>query len=264
MPAMPTRILTKLARRATLGTVCWATVAVLTFSAQAQPGTANWQEAVGRLNLSGFDWQRHCTATLITRRTVLTAAHCLYVDSRNRWAKPSEINFLAGYDRGRYASHLRAERVVRADGVRPNRPLRLADAAMDWAIIVTQKAAPASISPLPVDTEALDAPLLAAGYVRGRAHALSESDHCQILTAGGASRLIAHTCPLGPGASGGPLIALTISGPRVVGIQTGQSDGTGYAIPARTFAPEVVSALDLLGFAGDATQTAVRPAEASQ
>jgi len=225
----------------------WGIPAAAAIAAVASTGpsaAADWERAVGRLNLSGFDWQQHCTATLITRRAILTAAHCVYVDSRGRWAKPAEVNFLPGYDRGNYITHMRATRIVRADGFTPTRSPSLADAAKDWAIVVTREPAPAGITPVPLRASMPEPPLVAAGYVQDRPHALTLRNGCRIRDGGAPGlRIVAHTCPLGRGASGGPLIAHIAAGPRVVGVQTSQWESTGYAIPASTFAPEVAAAL---------------------
>ncbi|MDQ2095207.1 trypsin-like serine peptidase [Rhodalgimonas zhirmunskyi] len=67
----------------------------------AESQRAPWS-AIGRLNHAGHRVYGHCTATLISDRVVLTAAHCLWDPTTNRWIAPARFTFLAGYHGGDY------------------------------------------------------------------------------------------------------------------------------------------------------------------
>src|SRR3954454_3075490 len=64
-------------------------------------GQAPWR-ALGR---GQTELGARCTGFLIEPRTVLTAAHCLYVKTTGAYVQPGSVHFLLGYDRGRYAGH---------------------------------------------------------------------------------------------------------------------------------------------------------------
>jgi protease YdgD len=225
-------------------------LAALALAVAAGPtgaGAADWRDAVGRINLAGFDWRQHCTGTLIAPRMVLTSGHCVYVSSRGRWARAAELHFLAGYDGGDYAAHLRAERVIRPQADAPGEAMTAKQAAGDWAVIVTTAPAPARIPRLPLARERSAERLAVAGYLRERRHALTVSENCQVVAGARAPGLIPHDCPMGPGASGGPLLERADGSYRVVGVNVGMRAAAGppvgYAVPSATFAHRVAAAV---------------------
>ena len=58
----------------------------------------------------------HCTGFAIDARTILTAAHCPWLERPRNWIRPTSLHVLAGYDRGKYRQHMRVfEYRVRLD-----------------------------------------------------------------------------------------------------------------------------------------------------
>src|SRR5271154_3135713 len=89
-------------------TLCFI-VALLPLIGQAAPQRIHVDaaeypfSAIGRLNVGGHGY---CSAVLVAERIVLTAAHCLWLPSENRWWPPSAGVFCAGLSRRRGAAAL--------------------------------------------------------------------------------------------------------------------------------------------------------------
>jgi protease YdgD len=193
--------------------------------------------AVGRVNRASGGF---CTGTLIGPHHVLTAAHCLF-DRGGRRIVPSDIHFVAGYQRGNYLAHSVARALVVPQGYRPDAAMRVDVLAEDWAVVVLRE--PIDIRPVPVwavdRVPSAGDRLVRAGYGRDRAHLLSVHEGCGIAGRSGGDRLLLHSCDATRGDSGSPLLRRTEKGIGLVGIDVGvvRSGGAdhGVAVSAAGF-----------------------------
>lgn len=196
--------------------------------------------AIGRLNTSTG---RHCTATLIARDAVVTAAHCVHDPRTGLRVRPSTLHFLAGYQRGSYIAHAigRSIRVVAPE--RSESAIGVDRIADDWAIV--SLAATLSVRPIavrPTEPGADTVPrgsLLRAGYGQDRPHLLAVHEGCSVKQRLAGGRVWLTDCDATRGDSGSPVLMRRGAAVDLVGITAAVTDdgSTGtLIIPAAAFA----------------------------
>lgn len=196
--------------------------------------------AIGRLNTSTG---RYCTATLIARDAVVTAAHCVYDPRTGRRVRPSTLHFLAGYQRGTYVAHAIGRSIQVAASAPSGEAAGIDGVADDWAIVTL--AAALSVRPIPVrptESETGAVPkgsLLRAGYSQDRPHLLAVHDGCSVKQYLAQGRVWLTDCDATRGDSGSPVLMRRAAAVDLVGITAaiGGGDTTGsLVIPATAFA----------------------------
>jgi hypothetical protein len=198
-------------------------------------------QAVGRLNIAG---RRFCTATMVSEREVLTAAHCLFHPRTGKAVPLTELRFVPGH---RLDRNLGVRQVLRAATppgfAMVGRPTP-ADLAADIALVELDAPAdavappPFRVGPLRAD----DAPTTIVSYARDRAEAPSISDGCPPL--GLVDAVLVINCAVERGVSGAPVLAGTGPDVRLVAVVSGMGavpDGGEFAlaVPAEPWLAEL-------------------------
>jgi|SRR5579862_868627 len=237
-------MLRNLVRCALMAATCGTTTLTVAH-AQSMPPLDIHREAV---DVAQYPWSAigklynetggACTAVIIARDKVLTAAHCIYNERTQRFIPAAALHFLVGYTAGRYSVHARVASYVIGTGFDRLRYDATSDA--DWAVLSLDEPLPAEIEPLKLSAGASPSGTKAviAGYPQDRAFAMTADADCELRGPIDDGKLVTHTCRGIAGYSGAPILVGIGDKVEIAGIQIATLKGDGrqkmLAVPAQT------------------------------
>ena len=212
---------------------------------QIQPRPAMpWQAAIGELWTSA-DNDAHCSAVLVARDVVVTASHCLFLETAKRPASPHDVVFRPNV--GALQS-LPPSRGVAFKAVGANLrsgKLRNEDVPRDWVLIQISPPVVA-VQPISVASLSIDGMLhlvnsgnrlVVAGYGSGPYDELRQHEQCRLLSQHELGWFpddswLQLDCVIRVGDSGGAIVLLDGAGqPALVGIIAGLATKTKTTRP---------------------------------
>jgi protease YdgD len=190
-------------------------------------------DAIGQVNIVGFDRIDACTGTLTAANLAITAAHCVM----NPWKKTPyplhDIHFVAGVRGEAIKGHAKARCLhfrkdyafVPPEKILPTKPaqeVRISSFATDVVAIVLDRKLGVAPVPLAEDvTPEPGLPLLHVAYPMDHRFMPWAHVGCHLLLPDPEQRLWFNDCDTYPGSSGGPLFVSTDGPPRLAAIMVG-------------------------------------------
>ena len=208
-------------------------------------------DAIGQVNVAGFDRVDGCTGTLVAPNLVITAGHCIM----NPWKKIpyplQEIHFIAGVRGDAIKGHAKAlclhfpkdYRYIPPDKVLPSmlaQKVTIGSFATDIVAIVLDRKLAVAPAPLADGlTPRPDLPLIHVAYPVDHRFMPWAHLSCHLLGTDAEMPFWYNDCDTYPGSSGGPLFVEMNGTPRLAAIMVGGiPQKTNIALPIATW-PEL-------------------------
>ncbi|MGH1370669.1 MAG: trypsin-like serine peptidase [Cellvibrionaceae bacterium] len=211
---------------------------------------------IGNLSIAG---RKFCSASLISDRVIVTAAHCLWNQNTEDWYPAQFIHFLAGYQQEEYVAHSRAKNIF----PNPNYQFRVSvdpqQLSEDWALIELEEPLGLLLGYFSLQLlspsqqrqlQQSESHVALAGYRRDTREALSLDTQCQLSPTPKhfPRNLLGNNCHGLSGDSGGPLLIQQAGYWHLLGIHAGRSidsrqNTLALAIPTSAFYDQLLSIL---------------------
>lgn len=186
--------------------------------------------AVGKLNNGAFG---ACTAVLISRYYALTAAHCLFFKSPNRFLPAESLHFVLGYENEQFRDHLRILAYYVPPAYDPHRPFETL--ASDWALLLVSGDPQSTAQPLNIARYVNPTPamhLMTAGYSGRTPYRMTADHRCHFVGRSSDGGVIFDSCYVPEGFSGAPVLVQDADNHSysVAGIHVGNQAWQGKSV----------------------------------